>query len=172
MPQPVRHRRLDFLSAGGPFHRIAGAQIHDAALPRLVVRQPQLTADVLGQQAQHRRLRRRRNGGELVQEDHHQVAVLGEALRVARPGHGQQPHAVGRRHRKAAEVLWLPNRPDQDDHLAFDPDAIESRLEALGELGFADAGKAGHVHRDTGLEPDGDELHEMSEFHSRTPPRP
>jgi len=72
-------------------------------------------------------------------------------LRVPRPGHGQQPHAVRRRHRKAAEVLWFSNRPDQDYHLAFDPDAIESRLEALGELRFADAGKAGHVHRDTGL---------------------
>jgi hypothetical protein len=59
--------------------------------------------------------------------------------------------AVRRRHRKAAEVLWFPNRPDQDNHPAFDPDAIKSRLEALGELRFADAGKAGHVHRDTGL---------------------
>ena len=124
MPQPIRHRRLDLLSAGGPFDGVAGAQIDDAAFPRLVVRQRELTADVLRQQAQHRRLRRRRHGGELVQKDHHHVAVLGEALRVARPGHRQQPHAVGRRDRKAAEVLRLPNRADQDDDLALESRAL------------------------------------------------
>jgi hypothetical protein len=67
------------------------------------------------------------------------VAVLREALRVAGPRHGQEAHAVRRRDRKPAEILGLPNRTDQDDDLASDPDTLESRLEALGELGLADA---------------------------------
>jgi hypothetical protein len=170
VPQPVRHRRLDVLSAGSPLGRIAGAQVHHAAPARLVVRQPQLAADVLGQQPQHRRLRRRRHGGELVQEDDDEVAVLGEALRLARPGHGQQAHPVRRGHRKTAEVLWLPNRPDQDHHLASDPGALEPRLEALRELRLPDAREAGHVHRDASLQSYGDELYELPELHSRTPP--
>ena len=45
------------------------------------------------------------------------------------------------------------------------PGARESGLEALGELGLADAGKAGHVHRDARLQADRDQLDEVFEFH-------
>ena len=168
VPQAIRHRRLDLLSAGRPFDGIAGAEIDDAALSGLVVRQRQLTADVFGQQAQHRRLRRRRYGGQLVEKDHDHVALFGEPLRIARPRHGQQPHAVRRRDGKAAEVLWLANRADQDEDLAFEAGTREPGLEALGELGLADAGKAGHVHRDARLQADGDQLDELFELHLKT----
>jgi hypothetical protein len=165
VPQPVRHRRLDFLSAGGPFDGIARAQIDDAAFPRLVIRQRQLTTDVLRQQAQHRRLRRRRNGRELVQKDDHHVPFRGQALRVPCPGHRQQPHAIRRRDRKAAKVLRLANGADEDDDLALDPRVRESCLEALGELGLADAGKPDHVHRDARLQADRNQLNEVFEVH-------
>ena len=46
------------------------------------------------------------------------------------------------------------------------PGAGEPRLETLGELGLADAGKAGHVHRDARLQADRDQLDEVSEFHA------
>ena len=45
------------------------------------------------------------------------------------------------------------------------PGAREPRLEALGELGLADAGKAGHVHRDARLQADRDQLDEVFELH-------
>ena len=94
-----------------------------------------------------------------------QVAVLGQPLGVARPRHRQQPHAIRRRDRKAAEVLRLANRPDQDEDLALHAGARESGLQALGELGLADARKAGHVHRDARLQADGDQLNEVGELH-------
>ena len=49
--------------------------------------------------------------------------------------------------------------------LHLSPAACESRLETLGELGLADAGKAGHVHRDARLQADRDQLNEVPEFH-------
>ena len=165
VPQAVRHRRLNLLPAGGPLDGVARAQVHHAALAGLVIRQLDLPADVLGQEPQHRRLRRGRDGGQLVQEDHDHVAVLGEALRVAGPRHGEQAHAVRRRHREAAEVLRLANRSDQDEDLALDAGALEASFEALRELGLPDAGKAGHVHGDARLQADRDQLDEVPELH-------
>ena len=49
--------------------------------------------------------------------------------------------------------------------LHLSPARCESRLETLGELGLADAGKAGHVHRDASLQADRDQLNEVFEFH-------
>ena len=49
--------------------------------------------------------------------------------------------------------------------LHFSPGAGEPGLKAPGELGLADAGKAGHVHRDPVLQPDGDQLDEVSKVH-------
>ena len=141
VPQPVGHWRLDLLSAGRPLDRVAGAQIDHAAFSRFVIRQLQFAAHVLGQQTQHRGLRRRRHGRELVEKDDDQVAVFGEPPGIARPGHRQQAHAVRRGHRKAAEVLRFTNRSEQDHDLAFHACARESGLQALGELGLADAGK-------------------------------
>ena len=69
MPQPVRHRRLDLLAAGGPLDGIARAEIDDAAFAGFVVGQLQLAAHVLAQQPQHRRLRRRRHRRQFVQKD-------------------------------------------------------------------------------------------------------
>jgi len=166
VPQPVRHRRLDLLPAGGPFDGVAGAQVDHAPFPGLVVRQLQLAAHVLGQQAQHGGLRGWRDGGQLVKKDHHQVTLLGKSSGVSRPGHGQEPHAVGRGHRKAAEILRFTNGSHQDQDLALEARALESRLEALGELGLPHTGKAGHVHRDAGLQPDRDQLHEVFEGHA------
>ena len=67
--KPVRHRRLDFLSAGRPLDGVAGAQVDDAAFPGFVIRQLQFAAHVFGQQTQHRRLRRRRHRRELIEKD-------------------------------------------------------------------------------------------------------
>jgi hypothetical protein len=43
--------------------------------------------------------------------------------------------------------------------------ARESRFQAFRELGLADAGKAGHVHRNACLQADGDQLDELGELH-------
>ena len=96
---------------------------------------------------------------------HSRFAIGGEALRVACPCHRQQPHAIRRRDRKAAEILRLANGADEDDDLALDPRAGESGLETLCELGLADAGKPDHVHRDPRLQADRDQLYEMFEVH-------
>ncbi len=165
MPQAIRHRRLDLLSARCPFDGVARAQIDDAPFARLVVGQLQLTADVLRQQSQHRRLRRRRHGRQLVEKDDDEIALFGKALRIACPRHRQQSHAVRRRHGKAAEVLRLSNRSDEDDDPALHAGARESRLEALGEFSLADTGKAGDVHRNARLQTDGDQLNEVREVH-------
>jgi hypothetical protein len=66
-------------------------------------------------------LRRGWHGGEFIEKHDHHVAILGEMSRVAGPCHRQQTHAVRRRDRKAAEVLRLSNRPDQDEDFAFEP---------------------------------------------------
>ena len=165
VPEAIRHRRLDLLSTCGPLDCVARAHIDDATLARLVVGQLQLTADVLGQESQHRRLRRRRDGRQFVEKDDDEVALFGKTLRLARPRHRQQSHALGSRYGKAAKVLRLANRPDQDEDPALDADACESRLEALGELGLADTGEPGDVHRNARLQADGDQLDEVSEVH-------
>ena len=45
------------------------------------------------------------------------------------------------------------------------PARAKRAFEALGELGLAHARKAGHVHRNAGLQADRDELNELREFH-------
>ena len=161
MPQTIRHRRLDLLSPRCPFNGVACAQIDYAPFARLVIRQLQLTAYVLGQQPQHRCLRRRWNCCELVEKDDDEIALLGKALGIACPRHRQQSHAVRRRHWKAAEVLRLADRSHEDEDLALDAGAGESRLEALGEFSLADTGKTGDVHRNARLQTDGDQLDEV-----------
>ena len=49
--------------------------------------------------------------------------------------------------------------------LALHARARESGLEALGELGLADAREAGHVHRDARLQANGNQLNEVRELH-------
>ena len=128
VPQPIRHRRLDVLPARGPFDGVTGAEIHDAAFAGLVIRQLQFAAHVLGEQPQHRRLRRRRDRRQFIEKDDDQVALFGELARVSRPRHRQQPHAVGCRDREAAEILRLADRADEDDDLALDAGARRTRL--------------------------------------------
>ena len=105
--------------------------------------------------------RQRRVGG--------QPRAVGEdvAAHVADRGQpGRCPmHSVGCRDREDAEVLWLPNGADEDEDSALEPRPCESSLETLGELGLADAGKAGHVHRDASLQADSDQLDEVPELH-------
>ena len=93
------------------------------------------------------------------------VTVFGETQRVACPGHRQQADAIRRRDRKTAEVLRFTNGADQHDDLALDAHAREARLEALGELGLADARKPRDVHGDTRLQADRNQLDELRELH-------
>ena len=165
VPEAIRHGRLDLLATGRPLNGVARAHVDDAAFARLVIRQLEFATHVLREQPQHRRLSGRRHRGELVEKNDDQIAFVGQPRGVARPCHRQQANTVGRGYRKAAEILRLSNRADQDDHLALDSRARESRLETLGELGLPYSGKAGDVDGDACLQANGNQLDEMRELH-------
>src|SRR5262245_44279001 len=63
--------------------------------------------------------------------------------------------------------MRLTNRPYQDENLALHPHAGKTGLQALGELGLADPRKAGHVHGDSRLQSDRDQLNEVGKLHGR-----
>ena len=93
------------------------------------------------------------------------IAILSEGLRIACLCHRHEAHAVWRRHGKTPEVLRLPNRADENEDFASDPRARESGFEAFRELRLAHAGKTRHVDRDARLQPNRDQLNELSKFH-------